>query len=230
MTRANQIREVLRAAKAPMTSGEIMALVPGIRTHHALGAMYRQGHVDRSGERGEYRYWLAREPISRITFASEEERRQRRNERERIRQAKRRRANGALPFADMVAARREEAAKRKAIRDAERAAARAEREAKRPKTEEERLAAKRASNRKYYAKQASARKQAKAAFLAAEAKKKARRTKKINAKYNCVVIPRRPQLEDAPKRIVVPETVEEWMARTGQAPEVLPGVGARVAA
>lgn len=234
MTRANQIREVLRASAKPMTSREIIAIVPGIRTHHAIGAMYRQGHIDRTGERGDYRYWLAREPISRLKFASEEERRARRNERERIRQAKRRRKDGARPFADMVADRRAAAAKKKAERDAERAKARAEREAmKKPMTEAERLAAKRASNRKSYAKQAAIRKQAREAFLAAEGKKRAKvvakANAKINAAYNCVVIPRRPQLEDAPKRVVVPETVEEFLARGGVV-EVLPGVGEREAA
>lgn len=220
MTRANRIREILRAATEPMTSGQIMALVPGIRTHHAIGAMYRQGHIDRTGVRGEYRYWLARERISRITFATEEERRLRKNERERIRGQRRRREAGAMEFGDMVAHRRAIAAQKKAERDAERAKARAEREAKRPKTDAERLAAKRESNRKHYAKQAARRKKARDAFLAAEAKKRA----KVNAAYNCVVIPRRAQLEDAPKVEASPETVEEWMARTGQTPQVLPGV------
>lgn len=227
MTRAGQIREALRASDKPMTSSEIVALVPGIRTHHAIGAMYRQGHVDRSGERGSYRYWLAREPISRKIY-SDEERKARRAERERIRGAARRRAAGAMLFSEMVAERRAEAARRKAERDAERAKARAEREAKRnnPATKAEREAARAETNRKYYAKKRAERQKAKAAFLAAESKKRA----KVNAAYNCAIAPAKPRLEDAPMRIVIAETVEEWMARTGQSPEVLPGVGAREAA
>lgn len=263
MTRADKIRTVLREAGRPVSSTEIVAKVPGIQTHHAIGAMYRQGHIDRTGERGEYRYWLAREPVIRPTFATEEERKARTKERERIRQAKRRldrgtparirftsederrerrkerdrvrgekrrRQAGALPFADMIAVRRAEAAAKKAARDAERAKERAEREALRiarmndPAYQAERKAAASESNRKHQAKRRDAAKKAKAAFLAAEAKKRAKATAKINAAFNCAIEPAKPQLEDAPKRVVVAETVDEWMARTGRKPEVLPGV------
>ena len=213
MTRAERIRAVLREAGRPMTCGEVEKLVPGVTTHHSMGVMYRDGILARQGGYGSYAYWIVREPEVRKPLTPEE-RRARRAERERIR-GRARRAEARAKNADAREALRQ-------AREAAKAEAKAKREAEKAAQREARIAERdRVMKAKASAQKRAAAKKAKAAFLAAEAKRRA----KINAAFNCAIEPAKPQLEDAPKRVVVAETVEEWMARTGRKPEVLPGVG-----
>lgn len=209
MTRAGRIRDAIRDAGRPLTAGEIAAVVPGHRTHHAIGAMIRDGQLLREGTRGSYLYYVNANRVGRIKLAPEE-RRKRRNERERIRGERLRRAAGAMTLAELQASRKL-AAEQKAIRKAEEKAARkAEREAAR---EAARLA------RESMPKVRKPKKPAKP-------KAPSPRKRKVNVAYNCAIEPARTLIDKAPQRVVVPETVEQWMARTGKKPEVLPGVGA----
>lgn len=122
------IRELLRERGATtedtaIEAVEVTARYPGAKTSFALHIMHRDGLLGRIGTPRAYSYWVAREPLVRKRFKTEEERAAHRAKQE----ERRRRARGTRPMAEY----RAEQAARKAERLAREAAEKAKRQAER---------------------------------------------------------------------------------------------------
>ena len=197
MNRSIAIRALIPDADSAKLPRELVAALPQFRAkgiRESLGEMFRQGIVDRIGNRSDgFRYFTAR-AVKLKSYESEEARRE--GKRRTDAAANRRKKRPLAEFRAVQARRAAETAVRCA---AEKTALR------------EKLKAKRDAERA--ATIAAVASKAKAAKVAKEAKAAAKRHKQMEM----VVVPKRPELvRSTVKR---PQSVEDWMRTTGKRPQ-----------
>lgn len=193
-SRGQLVRDFMRGKTDPMSSASIAEAL-GLETlpvQHTIGNMFRSGILGRVGSGRKWRYFLERELVDRR--ADPEESRKRRQARGRIREDALRRARGCRTKAEYIAFLQE--GKRLRLL-----------------ATQERVAARKAA--------------AKARVAGLKPKKP-----KAKPKPPCKPGPKPKALQitlarpfekvEAPPAPRQPETIEQWMARTGRKPEVLP--------
>ena len=209
-SRGPRIRDYLRNREHPAAPAEIAAALglPTLPVCHSIGCMYRAGMLGRVGAGQSYHYFLLREAQPREIYTTPEAKRARHAERARLAHKRKgglTRDEYQAQFAAKRAAREEAARAKKADREA-RAMAKAER-ARVRLTPEEAAERRRERDRQRKARERTAK----------------RLTLPQRMLAHDPPIPSK-RLEAPPVRSVRTETVAEWMARTGQSPEVLPAV------
>ena len=205
--RSEQVRDLLRGrtAENPMLGTDIRKVIPNDRVYNTICAMLRDGQIARSGERGQYAYWLVRETICRKRYTAEELK-QHKRERERVYGRRRRAAAGIMSAQERFAVRRKEAEARAAQKAADKAAAKEARKATREAARVARAAAAAEERQK-----------------AADAKKAAER-RKAKARAQPAVLMSEARRVAATLATPQYETVDDFLRRGGRI-QTLPGVG-----
>lgn len=228
MNRSIAIRALIPDADSAKLPRELVAALPqfkakGIR--ESLGEMFRQGIVDRIGNRSDgFRYYAAR-AVKLKAYESDEARRE--GKRRTDAAANRRKKRPLAEFRAEQARKREATAARRLVEEEARRRALAEKRAAEKAATDAAVAAKRASTRR--------------ARMEAEAERRAQRLltreqRLLNtapARSAKAVRATLASVADVPAAAIKTpkaESVEEWMARTGQRPQVLDSVWNRRAA
>ncbi|WP_271678883.1 hypothetical protein [Thermomonas mangrovi] len=204
ISRGQRIRDFLRGKDRGYAPGEIAEALglDALPVCHTIGNMLRAGMLSRTGSGHSFHYSLAREATTGPRKTQEEKLQTKRACEER-----KRRRRGARPVAEYRA-------ERAAMRE-QRIAEEAQRRREREEARNVQAAARRALEAK------SALPKVRKVTPAAAKRTQAQR---IMAHSHALAEPAK--LLDAPLKPPAPrvETVEEWMARTGKRPQVLPAV------